>query len=214
MIDKIRKLLALASNNPNEEEAAVAMAKAQELMIKHGIEQDQLVEKKPGVVYGEKVEFDKWEEWACGAASAVCGTKALFYRSEGYFKFIGRPDNIQASAMLYLFICDQIEKLYKISLPKGMTQKERAMYRKSFKYAAASAVLRKAREIEQNTTIPGTSTELVVLHNQTLKDEIEDFLANVELKKPRAQKTIKLDYQAYQKGVIAGNSIRLQGEVK
>ena len=42
MLDKIKKLLALASNNPNEEEAARAMDKAQAMMLKHGIERDQV----------------------------------------------------------------------------------------------------------------------------------------------------------------------------
>lgn len=42
IIDKIKKLLALAGNNPSESEAQSAIAKAQELMIKHNIEESKL----------------------------------------------------------------------------------------------------------------------------------------------------------------------------
>ena len=40
--EKIRKLLALASNNPSQAESASALAKAQALMTEHKIEQAML----------------------------------------------------------------------------------------------------------------------------------------------------------------------------
>jgi len=44
VVDKIKKLLALASNNPSEEEAKAAMLKAQELMLRYHIENPETVE--------------------------------------------------------------------------------------------------------------------------------------------------------------------------
>lgn len=40
--DKIRKLMALAGNNPSEAEAAAAMAKAQELLASYNLDMAQL----------------------------------------------------------------------------------------------------------------------------------------------------------------------------
>ena len=37
IIDKIKKLLELSKNNPNKEEAILALTKARELMFKHDI---------------------------------------------------------------------------------------------------------------------------------------------------------------------------------
>ena len=46
ILNKIKNLLDLANNNPNENEAIAAALKAQELMAKYNIELDQLDEKK------------------------------------------------------------------------------------------------------------------------------------------------------------------------
>lgn len=42
ILETIKKLLALAGNNPNEEEANSAIAKARELMLRHNISESQL----------------------------------------------------------------------------------------------------------------------------------------------------------------------------
>lgn len=42
MVEKVRKLLALAGNNPSDEEAQAAMLKAQELMAEHDISEESL----------------------------------------------------------------------------------------------------------------------------------------------------------------------------
>jgi len=47
VVEKIEKLLALALNNPNAEEAASAMAKARELMLRHAIDEASLSGAKP-----------------------------------------------------------------------------------------------------------------------------------------------------------------------
>ena len=149
-----------------------------------------------------------------GATIRLCGTKVLYYRRDGYFKFIGRPDNVQASALMYNFICHQVEALYKLALPKGLTQKERAAFRKAFKVGAAVAARDKAQQIMDSNQPPaGTSTELVCLHRQTLNAEIDEFLSSVKLAKPRTR-SVSVNPEAYGKGVIAGKSIRLNEGVK
>lgn len=46
ILNKIKNLLDLANNNPNENEAIAAALKAQELMAKYNIELDQLDSKE------------------------------------------------------------------------------------------------------------------------------------------------------------------------
>lgn len=46
IIDKVRKLLSLAENNPNPAEAESAMLKAQELLLQHAIDMADVVDKK------------------------------------------------------------------------------------------------------------------------------------------------------------------------
>ena len=66
IVEKIAKLLELASNNPSENEAIAAAMKAQELMAKYDIEMDQ-IHHKQGEVTGEiyrdtgKHQMKKWK---------------------------------------------------------------------------------------------------------------------------------------------------------
>lgn len=62
IIDKIRKLLELSKNNPNKEEAILALTKARELMFKHNVDMENI--KKDDTNYFEKiVQLKKWKNW-------------------------------------------------------------------------------------------------------------------------------------------------------
>ena len=62
IIDKIRKLLELSKNNPNKEEAILALTKARELMFKHNVDIENI--KKDDTNYFEKiVQLKKWKNW-------------------------------------------------------------------------------------------------------------------------------------------------------
>ena len=55
IIDKIRKLLELSKNNPNKEEAILALTKARELMFKHNVDMENI--KKDDTNYFEKISY-------------------------------------------------------------------------------------------------------------------------------------------------------------
>jgi hypothetical protein len=131
--------------------------------------------------------------------------------------FVGRPDNIDAAQMTYQFLCEQIEALYKHSLPKGLTQRERAKYRKEFKFTASLRVYNRACEIIRSMRageqIEGTgSTALVVVSQlKQLEAEVNDFLSQVvggkEVKGRSV--TIKEFTQGVADGRRAGDKVQL-----
>lgn len=90
IMNKIKNLLDLANNNPNENEAIAAALKAQELMAKYNIELDQLDDKVETREITEEVyrntgkhEMKKWKY-------SLAGIIATNFRCKNYF--MGRSD--------------------------------------------------------------------------------------------------------------------------
>lgn len=85
ILNKIKNLLDLANNNPNENEAIAAALKAQELMAKYNIELDQLEDKKETREIVEEIyhQSDKHEmrKWKIGLADII----AQNFRCKVYF---------------------------------------------------------------------------------------------------------------------------------
>ena len=85
ILNKIKNLLDLANNNPNENEAIAAALKAQELMAKYNIELDQLDDKKETHEIVEEIyhQSDKHEmrKWKIGLAGII----AQNFRCKVYF---------------------------------------------------------------------------------------------------------------------------------
>lgn len=90
IMNKIKNLLDLANNNPNENEAIAAALKAQELMAKYNIELDQLDNKAETreiieTIYRETGKHDM-KKWKYGLAAII----AKNFRCKNYF--LGRSD--------------------------------------------------------------------------------------------------------------------------
>jgi hypothetical protein len=90
IMNKIKNLLDLANNNPNENEAIAAALKAQELMAKYNIELDQLDNKAETreiveTIYRETGKHDM-KKWKYGLAVII----AKNFRCKHYF--LGRSD--------------------------------------------------------------------------------------------------------------------------
>ena len=85
ILNKIKNLLDLANNKPNENEAIAAALKAQELMAKYNIELDQLEDKKETREIVEEIyhQSDKHEmrKWKIGLADII----AQNFRCKVYF---------------------------------------------------------------------------------------------------------------------------------
>lgn len=92
ILNKIKNLLDLANNNPNENEAIAAALKAQELMAKYNIELDQLEDKKETreivkEVYRQSGKHEM-RKWKIGLASII----AKNFRCKTYF--MGRQNDV------------------------------------------------------------------------------------------------------------------------
>lgn len=187
VIDRIRKMIAMAEHQGgNDSEMKNAMKMASDLMMKHGITRDQVDHVTPKVIEGSTfpISYD-WYIWAVHAVKELFGVEGLFYSGVGPKKmcaYIGRPENVEAAENTFAYIVLQVEAAYKQALPRGMTQKHRAEYRKHFKVTCAQRVYQRAAEIVKHQTTDdltgsGGGTALVVLgHREQLANEVEEFM--------------------------------------
>lgn len=208
MIDKIRKLLALSSNNSNEEEAASALSKARKMMIEHGVSDDMLLApKEKGIEYGSVHPTKSFERVTASAASKLMGTRDVWYARQKATGFMGRPENIVATEILWSWINEQVETFYKMSLPKGMSQAERAQYRKSFKWACAVRINSRAIQIVKTDSVKAQSFALVLVDEIDLKIKDDGLVIAKEMKQ-----TIR-HAAAAAAGRAAGDQVKLNREI-
>lgn len=220
--DKIKKLLAVAEGQANENESAQAMKFASMLMMRHGIDRSELGEKS---VVGEGSMFDidyKWHKAVASAAGLLYGATPFYNHAFTAFRYVGRSENIDAAQDTLAFMLLQVEALYKHNLPKGMSKSERAEYRRSFKQACAERVYNRCQEIVEEQmradaagSPASTSTALVVIaHREQLKVEVEDFLKTAgSIKKKSRAVSVKLN-RGHIEGTRAGNDVDLNKKVK
>lgn len=209
---KIVKLLNLAKDRgASENEAATAMAMATRLMIAHGIKESELQQSKAVAGRSEKTELDRdWQEILAHCAGNLFGCMTLFLKSDGkpMFYYIGRPENHDAAKQTFNYLCDQVESLYKTSLPRGMSQRDRANYRRTFKYACATRIYHRAdllidemKRGEHSREITGGTALVVQGYFDKLADEVDDFLK----KSGMTIRTKRSKPRAAGLGTLAGN---------
>ena len=101
--DKIQKLLNLAGNNPNEQEAKAALLKAQELMAQYNIDMDGL-HKEEKIVHklvSTAVKAHKLNNALAVVIADSFACKTIIV--DGKLSFFGREDNAEASASAFSF---------------------------------------------------------------------------------------------------------------
>ena len=208
---KIANLLELAKNNPSEEEAATAMEMARKLMMKYNIDQRDLGAVS-SVVYGEAHTLDRDYFKILGhAVKAMTGVSMVYFHDET-FKMAGTRVNVQIAHQLLMFLAEQVESLYKIYLPKGMSKTERANYRKDFKRNCALRIHRRCEEGRFHDN-PVTGRELVVIQNE-LEKQVEEFLSANSVRMVKNRTKIRTTTKGAMDGRMAGDSAALQPRMK
>lgn len=204
---KIQKLLALSKHNPDVNEAAAALAKANELMLRYridrvGVESAQvssdIVEM---IIYGEaraRGERSKIPTWKLHIARAIAEVNGCttFYTMGQTIHGIGREADLQIVKYLFEYVENQIEvlckaasKLRRDTIP-GWDKSQGRIYANNFKLGAANTIkLRLQESIEklkkqeyELATSKNDATALIRLDAafasiETHRQEAEDFMS-------------------------------------
>lgn len=232
MKDKIKKLLALGNDKgATEHEAARALEMAHALMLKYNItiEPDA---PEAGVCESPirgKEHDEMWHRMLAGASCYLYSCKNIVWSDRDCdggkyftgFKFVGRADSIDAAWQTFEFLVSQVEALYKINLPAGMTKSERSDYRRSFKYACANRVAHRIHEMMEAVkksdakaiAMTGCTALVVVDSIKKQLDDIEQFCKeNLKTKTLPAIRSRRIG-AGTGAGRVAGEHVKIHKEV-
>lgn len=195
IIERIKKLLALANNNPNEAEAAAAMAKAQELLEAYNLDAAVVGDrdnarkdtKKKGGLYS-------WQRklWDAVAKLNFCyyvSIKGLARGSSYEHRLIGSHANVIATEMMAQYLQDTVERLAqkwaKDNAYKSVFVREAIAYREGMVLRLSTklnerreAIVSEARRKEQERKRDEARADIVTGNELTILDVIsseEDF---------------------------------------
>lgn len=206
---KITALLEFAKNNPSEEEAASAMQMAQRLMMKWNIEEKDLGHIS-SVDFGEAHTLDRDYFRILGhAVNYMTGVTMVHYSNET-FKLVGTSVNCQIAHALLMFLAEQVESMYKMYLPKGMSKSDRANYRKDFKRNCAARIMQRCKDFKFQS--PTTGTALVLMSSQ-LEKEVEEFLNKQMIRKVISKAKINPYSRGGSDGRMAGDAAAIQKRI-
>jgi len=160
IIDRIRKLLALA-NSANENEAAAAAMKAQTLLAEHNLSEADLgtVNDEDMVLDGELITDSRpWRRYLAAELARLyfCDYFYGFVKesrpnhSRGYRRFdrhtfVGRPHNVLITKSIFRYLCDTIDRLA-IEAANKYPKGSRVSFVTSFRHACAKRLGERVRE--------------------------------------------------------------------
>lgn len=216
IVDKVRKLLALADQNANgnEHERNVAMRFALELLAKHNLTVAQVQGPSLGIQIEEMGANFKLDPWIRYVLSAACKLYYTRYYISSYFDwvtycrkkvpvFVGTTENLEVTIemahRLIYSIRIESNRLYR-------TEYER----RSFRLGAAIKVCQRATDLvaaEKQHSNESSGTSLTLVRNR-LERANEEWMRkkNLGTFKSRA---VYYDPEAYDDGTAYGDQVQL-----
>lgn len=212
IIDKIKKLLALADSD-NENEAKLAMERASELLLRHNLALSDVTINRPEI--GEEIIKEGFRVIPAEDKFLLSIIEKFFFVKSYYvkqrwlgvtqykLKFIGEPMNIEVASYTYAYLFASYRHLwlkYKRSI--GATEKSRQAY-----YAGLNHGI--TFQLQQKTNSVQTETGLVVVKDP----RISAYLSNMNLKTSRAS-GYRSDQDASAAGALAGRELQIKRGLK
>jgi uncharacterized protein DUF2786 len=178
IIEKIKKLLALA-NSSNEHEAALAAAHAQRLLSEHNLGMADIeASHKPDKA--DKIEMEAAKtlsKWMRHLSAGVCNAfdcQAIHHPATGMLTFIGVGADAQVAAYTFTYLVRTVRKLcstyMKLHVSDTIAGRNRALRRQSYCLGLVSTITERLGE--QKVYTPVTTGALVPVKEALIKQAI------------------------------------------
>lgn len=229
MIDKAKKLLALAGSS-NEHEAQSAAARVRELYAKYNLEQNEKLSRESfvhQVITHGKTRMTAWEHRTVSLLMEHYFVQVLLLQqfdirsgqSVQAIELIGTRENVLMAEYVYYFLLNQVEYLLKRELKSGSKLVGRE--KKSFRLGVLEGFAKKlATQCETQTRhdlAQSTSPNMVNLALSQFKNDprLNDYLSEIYPRLGhRRTGSWLIDNDAYGAGHSAGQSIHLQKPIE
>jgi hypothetical protein len=225
LIEKIKKLLAL-STSPNENEAAAAAQKANELLSAHNLKMADLADDASSCEEVEEFVLEEagkkvpWKSYLILALAQANYCETFISQTRASFKrvLVGKPVNILACQQMYDYLVETVNRLC-----NEQTANTSRAYKNAFRLGCAERLYHRiieAFEQQQEQGIPATSEtngmSAIVLNSllERLERENKYFLTcnypNLRQVSTRSRCSSSSGYSA---GAQAGDSVSLNKQL-
>ena len=209
IIEKIKKLLALA-NSSNEHEAALAAGHAQRLLSEHNLAMADIdATHKPDKA--DKVEtvvpktLPKWLRHLSSGVSTAFDCQTVHYPTTGKMVFIGVGADVEIASYTFSYLHRVVRKLctnyVRHHVDDRITGRNRELLKQSYLLGAASTITLRLRE--QKIQTPITSSALVPVKEGLIKQTMSEL---GKLRTVRSRKSY-INAEAYGKGQNDGRQV-------
>ncbi len=209
IIEKIRKLLALA-NSTNEHEAALAAGHAQRLLSEHNLAMADIETKHPSQT-ADKVETSVAKtlpKWVRNLSSGVCSAfdcQAIHHPAQGKLTFIGVGADVQVAAYSFAYLDKTVRRLcysyMKQHVSDNLPNRSRELMRQSYYLGAVSTI--NSHLLQQKTQSPITPGTLVPIKEGLIKKAMSELGRIRTLRGRRSY----INSHAYNQGQTDGKEI-------
>lgn len=209
IIDKIRKLLALA-NSSNEHEAALAASHAQRLLSAHNlamadIESEQKPQSADKVEASVSKTLPKWVRHLSAGVCTAFDCQGIHQPATGKLTFIGVGADVQIAAYTFAYLDKTVRRLcsnyMKLHANENIPTRHRELMRQSYYLGAVSTINLTLRE--QKVQTPITQGALVPIKEGLIKKAMSDIGPTRTVRSRRSY----IDSHAYNKGQEDGQQV-------
>jgi hypothetical protein len=181
IIEKIKKLLALA-NSGNEHEAALAAGHAQRLLSEHNlamadIEAAHQPDKADKVETAVSRTLPKWLRHLSAGVSTAFDCQAIHHPATGTLTFIGVGADVQVAAYTFSYLDRTVRTLCSAYMKQHtagtLANRHRELMRQSYYLGAVTTITARLRE--QKTITPVTSGALVPVKEGLIRQALSEF---------------------------------------
>lgn len=227
MLDKVRKLLSLARSG-NENEAFLAMQKANELIEKYNIdriEQDRAARFVYAIINHRRKRIENYQRRICTIlmdhffVETVCSSLYDPIDGQTYqtIELLGTAENVRVAEYVYHFLMNQMEVLWKAYQRKrsGPAARNKRSYRLGVLKGFHDKLDRQAKErMRQRRPEAVGSVTLSAL----IRSEDHGLRSFVAMRFPRLSMRrsagARIDYRTYQAGMEDGNRLTLHKGIR
>ena len=194
--NRIRKLLAL-SKSDNENEAMIAMEKANELMAGYNLDESALRYESV-----EAKTVKSYSRWRTALANALDSLYCCYHYHDntsgrGMFVFTGEPADVFLATEMYEYLVRTIERSAKHNIRKNA----KSVFRNSYKLGMARRIADMIAEI-------GESASWAPVRKSKQK-EVQAWVENNVALEEKSQKTNNINNEALERGFRQGGNISL-----
>jgi len=228
VLKKLQKLLALSASD-NENEANLAMSKAEELMREHNLSLADIAIDGSGAdvdsaeVAGLTKSIQKWERMLGNCIANSFNGRSIYYklgRGGWQFTFVAGRTDLTIIVDLYERLRQTIRRMSKayVDNNKSPFVSPRTLHN-SYRLGVVDVVWDRLIKVQSNSQSNNnsqnayglTGTELLVVKQQAVDDRVNDLFPRV--KKPVRTRSV-VDPDAYQQGQVDGRNVNLHRSVQ